>query len=212
MSRKRIIRGHYEPRITPDRQSYDVHDWADAASQHTRFEVLAAAVELAGKCLLDVGCGLGDLLGFLDRRRVDVDYTGVDIVQKMIVSARARHRAGRFLCADVFAADPAEIAEIADRRYDVVYCSGTFNLDLGNNREFLPRAVGRLLDLTDGHVVFNLLHARSADQYSHCFYFEPADVLRLLEPLGCRCDIIDDYLPADFTVLCRTSPGGSSCR
>ena len=211
MSRKRIIRGHYEPRITPDRQSYDVHDWADATSQHARFEVLEANVELAGKRLLDVGCGLGDLLDFLEQRRIDVDYTGVDIVRKMIVSARARHRGGRFLCADVFAADPAEITEIADRRYDVVYCSGTFNLDLGNNREFLPRAVVRLLELTDGHVVFNLLHARAAEQYSHCFYFEPADVLALLEPLGCRCRIIDDYLPADFTVLCRKSQGGSSC-
>ena len=92
----------------------------------------------------------------------------------------------------------------------MVYCSGTFNLDLGNNREFLPRAVGRMLDLCDGHVVFNLLDARTADPYSHCCYFDPADVLKLLEPLPCQCDIIDDYLPADFTVLCRKSEGGSS--
>ena len=212
MSRKRTIRNHYEPRVTPDRQSYDVHDWADAASQRRRFEVLLAAVDLSGVRLLDVGCGLGDLLEFLDARGVEVDYTGVDIVEKMIVSARARHTAGRFLCADVFAADLTSIAELADRRYDVAYCSGTFNLNLGNNREFLPRAVARMLDLTDGHVVFNLLDARTSDPYSHCCYFEPADVLELLDPLPCACDIIDSYLPADFTVLCRKLTEGSPPR
>ena len=68
MSKIKKIRRHYEHRITPERENFDVLDWACAESQQTRFAVLADNVELAGRSLLDIGCGLGDLRTFLDER------------------------------------------------------------------------------------------------------------------------------------------------
>jgi SAM-dependent methyltransferase len=198
MSRKKIIRAHYERRIEPGRASHDVLDWSDAPAQHARFEVLVRHVALGGKSLLDVGCGLGDLYGFLQGRGIPVDYTGVDLVDKLVRAARRAHPGGRFLCADVFDAH-----EFRGRRFDVVFCSGAFNLNLGNNREFLPQAAARLMELAGEVAVFNLLHHRTTDRYDHCFYYDPAEVRAALKGLGWRVQIVEDYLPNDFSVICR---------
>jgi len=200
VSRKKI-RTHYEHRISPHRESYDILDWSDAASQQARFEVLAKHVELRGKRLLDVGCGLGDLLTFLRSREMDVDYTGVDLLEKMTTEAGRRNPGGRFICADVF--DPAADQPFEPESFDVVFCSGAFNLNLGNNIQFIPLAARRMLGLSGCCVVFNLLHKRQAAEEERYFHWDPAEVLKLLQPLDCDCQIIDDYLPNDFTVLCR---------
>ena len=207
MSRKKIIRSHYEPRIAPGRDSHDVLDWSDPAAQQARFEVLVRHVGLAGKSLLDVGCGLGDLWAFLHARRIPVDYTGVDLLEKMVLAARQKHPAGRFVCADVF-----DGRSLADQRFDVVFCSGAFNLDLGNNREFLPRAAARLMELAREAVMFNLLHHRTAERHGHCFYYDPAEVQTAMEAIGCNVEIADDYLPNDFTVICRKAPRAAGGR
>jgi SAM-dependent methyltransferase len=203
MSRKKAIHAHYEPRISPDREHHEILDWADSASQQARFEALIRHVDLAGKSLLDVGCGLGDLWAFCQKRRIPVDYTGVDLIEKMVAAARQKHPAMRFVHADVFADNPFEPGSFA-----VVFCSGTFNLRLGNNQEFLAVALERLLEIARETVAFNLLHRRAAQRHGHCFYYDPDEVRRLLERFPCDGTIHDDYLPNDFTVICRKRPAG----
>jgi len=190
-------------------------DWASAESQRARFEVLINNVDLAGLALLDIGCGLGDLWAMLKQRRIDVRYTGVDILEKMIDAARARHRDGEFICADVFAADRSDQTvpgRFKADSFDVVFCSGAFNLDLGNNREFLPVAVARMLQLARRAAVFNLLHERAKFAEDGYFYCGPREVLAMIDPLrpqGWTLRILDDYLPNDFTVICsNTRPPG----
>ncbi len=204
MSRRKAIHRHYEPRILPGRENFDVLDWGDAGAQRKRFGVLVDHVPLAGKTLLDVGCGLGDLWAYLKERDVDVQYTGVDLIEKMIAAARRQHDDAAFVCGDIFAGEPPKIGTV-----DVVFCSGAMNLELGNNREFLPLAMRRMLDLAREAVVVNLLHVRTPepDKYDHCAYYDPADVLAGLADLPCDAHVVDDYLPNDFTVICRkTSP------
>ena len=200
MSRRKKIRHHYEPRIHPARESFDILDWSNAASQLARFKVLADNVDLAGKSLLDVGCGLGDLWKFLAQRQISANYTGVDLLEKMIAEAGQRCPGARFVAADIFTGEA-----FADERFDVVFCSGAFNLNLGNNLEFIGRAVRRMLELSRRWVIFNLLHERARLPGSSPIYFysEPEEILELLEPFGCRVRIVDDYLPNDFTTICE---------
>lgn len=198
MSKKKEIGSHYEPRLTDLTENYDILDWASASSQEARFAVLADNVELAGKSLLDVGCGLGDLWAYLCRRGIAVDYLGIDILEKMVQAARQRHPEARFEQADIFAADALPAAG-----YDVVFCSGALNLNLGNNRKFLPMAIARLGRLTRQYLVFNLLHHRAAGGMERYFYYDPEDVRSLLAGAWPSVCILDHYLPNDFTVICR---------
>ncbi len=198
MSKAKNISRHYEHRIDDGRANFDVLDWASAESQRTRFGVLADNIDLTGKSILDVGCGLGDLLTFIERRGIDVKYTGVDILEKMVIAARDQHGEATFLRADVFGADP-----FAGEKFDLVFCSGTFNLNLGNNRSFLPVAIAALLEYSCQYVVFNLLKTNTPHQDRTYFYHNPDDVRKMLAPLPCDTQIIEGYLPNDFTVICR---------
>ena len=200
MSKRRAIHDHYEHRARQaDRlAAHDVVDWGDPQAQLKRFAVLADNVPLAGRSLLDVGCGLGALWEFLRQRGLDVEYTGVDIVAEMVRAAQARHPDVRFVHADIFAENP-----FAPGRFHVAFVSGTFNLNLGNNRDFLPTAIGRLLEIASEFAVFNLLHHRTPAKYDHCVYWEPAEVLAIAQPLCGKVTLIEDYLPNDFTVLCH---------
>ncbi len=203
MSRKRRILDHYDHRIQPGRASFDVLDWSDRDSQLKRFAVLPANVELDGKTLLDVGCGLGDLWAFLNAHDISVEYVGVDLSEKMVCAARRLHPDAEFVSGDVFKDEV-----FPPGAFDVVFASGVFNLDLGNNREFLARAVRRLLDLAGECVVFNLLHTRADVCHEGYVYYDPAEVLKDLEALSCHVTVVDDYLDGDFTLICRKVDAG----
>ena len=205
MNRKKRIRRHYRPRITPRRENYDILDWASAESQRARFAVFAREIDLAGKSLLDVGSGLGDLWAYLKARGLYVDYTGVDILKDMVRVAERTHPDARFIQADIFASEP-----FGDRQFDVVFCSGAMNLNLGNNRAFLPTAAARFWGLAREAAVFNLLHTRDAGTDETYFYHDPDDVLGLLSDLPCRIRIVDNYLPNDFTVICTPEKKGQT--
>jgi SAM-dependent methyltransferase len=236
MSKKKIIRQHYEPRITGGRPGFEILDWASAASQEARFAVLVdhvLAKDPDARTLLDVGCGIGDLWTYLVKRRIAVDYTGVDILEKMVNEARKRHPGVKFVQADIFTAgtreqgigtspsssipNPSSSIPSPNSLFpipflsDVVFCSGAFNLNLGNNLQFLPHAIGRMCELSRRYVVFNLLHRRAATETHRYFYSDPADVRRLLTSPACDVRIIDDYLPNDFTVICRKCDPAANC-
>jgi len=200
MTKSQRIRRHYQPRIVSGRENYDVVDWSSAEAQQVRFAVLADNVPLAGRTLLDVGCGLGDLWAYLKGRGIEADYCGVDLLPEMTASAAEKHPDARFVCGDIF--DPDGSAMVVGGHFDVVFCSGTLNLELGNNTEFLPEALRRMLELSKEHMVVNLLHARCEMRYPHCAYYDPQAVMEIMEPMNCKIRLIDDYLPNDFTVIC----------
>lgn len=197
MSRKRKIQEHYEWRISPHRENYEILDWASPASQQARFKVLADKVDLSNKSILDVGCGLGDLWAYFKARKIDVRYTGVDILEKMVQAARDRHPDATFVHADLFVSNP-----FGPDSFDVVFSSGIFNLTLDNNLQFLTFAAGEMLKIARSQLVFNLLHIRGRTGDKTYFHYDPPQVRSLLADLDCTLEIVDGYLPNDFTVIC----------
>src|SRR5262249_15240883 len=96
-------------------------DWGSAQSQQLRFEVLANVGGLRGTRILDVGCGLGDLLTWLGANQIEVDYTGIDITPEMINIAQGRFPRGRFLKGGLDTLGESELG-----RFDYVFASGIF--------------------------------------------------------------------------------------
>jgi predicted TPR repeat methyltransferase len=191
------IRSHYEHRIQSQRESFDVLDWASAQSQRKRFEVFIEHVDLEGKSLLDVGCGLGDLCIELRRRGISASYTGLDLLEKMVNEARRRCPEGDFRVGNLF--DPEASYQ---GMWDVSFASGVFNLNLGNNEQFVPFAVGRMMRHSRRKVVFNMLHQRRTFEPQRYYYSHPDKIRRALAAMGWDLEIIEGYLPNDFTVIC----------
>ncbi|MCL1887901.1 MAG: methyltransferase domain-containing protein [Kiritimatiellaeota bacterium] len=205
--RREHIREHYVPRIREDEPGWKILDWASGESQHLRFEALAKhlrqqrgtglpACADAPCCLLDVGCGTADLSAFLAREAPGVCYTGVDLLPEIVAEAKRRHPD-----ADVAQGDVFDGGVFPPLSFDVVFCSGVFNLELGNNEAFLARALPVLWSLAREAVVVNFLHARAAVKFADCHYYAPDDVTRLCRALTPCVTLDENYLPNDFTVI-----------
>lgn len=132
--------------------------WKSRATQTVRFDVLLSMVKLTGMCILDAGCGLGDLSSHLNHVGVEFrQYVGVDGLPRMVEKAIARNLPrSEFLAVD-FVTDPAVFKM---KRPDVVFFSGSLNtLDEENAR----RIVYDAFDAATSAVVFNFLSDRCSE-------------------------------------------------
>jgi len=106
---------------------------------------------------------------------------------EMIEVAQNQNPNLTLVCADIFKDD------IFSDKFDVVYSSGIFNIDLGNNYEFLSNAILRFVSLTEKYVIFNLLADTSLDKESGYFYFNKSKVENILRTLS----IVNQYTRPD---------------
>ena len=90
----------------------------------------------SGMSVLDVGCGLGNLLDAFQERNIPVEYSGIDLIPDMVEKARMRFPEARWFCCDIFSHSP-----FREKEFDAVYASGIFNINLGNNMCFLLKAL-----------------------------------------------------------------------
>lgn len=192
------IKSYYEANNIKDFPDYYIQGWENETAQKLRFKELIGPRNLDGKKILDVGCGTGNLLEYIRTLYKNFDYTGVDILEHMIDRARKKKLEGRFLCIDLFKNNP-----FPKQSFDVIFSSGIFNLNLGNNKKFLLDAVKVFEQLSRNTISFNLLWDRSPDPEDTYYYFSPEEVRQWLTDIyGQSCDIsiMKGYLSNDFTV------------
>ncbi|KNY29627.1 class I SAM-dependent methyltransferase [Pseudobacteroides cellulosolvens] len=201
MSKIEMIKQYYEPNLGKGLPDFKVLGWESREAQYMRFEMFGKNIEIENKKLLDVGCGLGNLIEYLSEKGVSFDYTGVDISQKMIDYAKKRNPTFRFLCLDIFNDNT-----FSPHDFDIVYTSGIFNLNLGNNNEFVEIALKRLFYLARSVVAFNLLHHKSPDKDDRYFYFSPEEIVETIKHFKCDLSdiqVIEGYLKNDFMIICK---------
>ena len=173
--------------------------WASPATQAVRFDAIARMADLAGKSVLDVGCGRADLLDFLlDRGVRPHDYIGIEAVDVLAAEAERRQAAAnrvpaRIIRAD-FIRDPARLFVGAD----AVVFSGSLNT--ADDDRFYE-TLGRAFDATAEVLVFNFLASASLAASGDLYWRKPDDVLRFARQLSADARSLDGYLDGDCTVL-----------
>jgi len=195
------IREHYAPRICAGDPGWKILDWASEEGQRLRFEALVKFLKGSrglSPSILDVGCGTADLFAYMQNEMPGVRYTGVDLLAEIVAEAKRRHPDAEVLQGDVFRQNM-----FPPRSFDAVFCSGVFNLELGNNVAFVERALPVLGSLARGAAVVNFLHARAAQKFEGCHYYEPEKITALCEQFAPRVELDEGYLESDFTVVMR---------
>ena len=86
--------------------------------QNNRFKILLDIGIKDGDTILDFGCGLGDLYGYLIENNYKVNYLGVDICDFLIEGAKKKYPSGNFLTIN-------NLSEI-DFNFDWFISSGVF--------------------------------------------------------------------------------------
>ena len=200
MKKLDIIKSYYEGNMARGLPEYGILGWESEEAQRTRFDIMLSRVDLEGKKLLDVGCGTGNLYEYIKSKGINVKYTGVDILGKMIEKARAKSLDAEFINVDTFKNNI-----FAQKSFDIIYTSGIFNLDLGNNKEFLADALDLFFRISRETVVFNLLNIASPNREDRYFYFHPNEVSEILAEFSdilVKTEFVESYLDNDFTIVC----------
>ena len=205
-NKKSIIIGHYIDKVKdfniPD---YKVLDWESEEAQVIRFKTLLDHFNMYNSILLDVGCGLGNLAQYIDKQNINLYYIGIDIIPEMIERAKIKTYKNinpQFMTIDFF-----KNSNIEDD-FDYIYSSGIFNLNLGNNEDFLKSAIENFLIAARKGVCFNLLDISCREKYGNkYYYYKKNNVLKMVNTivskLNIRCNVYisDEYLSNDFSVF-----------
>lgn len=85
-------------------------------------DVLAEVMKESFSDLLDAGCGTGAMLAMFRKDCPDKNYTGIDLSEKMIETAKKKELDG--VC---FVAGDCEELPFAENHFDVVTCSTSFH-------------------------------------------------------------------------------------
>lgn len=165
-----------------------------------RFQILVEGFsDIRTARILDFGCGIGHLLGFLQRRGYTGEYVGYDISEGMIELARSRYPDARFEHRNLLDSPPEE-------SFDIAFVSGVFNNATDCNRTFMERSLRVLFQSVRQGVAFNALsryvHYRDESLY-YCCPMEVFDFCK--SELTPRVALRHDYelkpnvIPFEFT-------------
>jgi SAM-dependent methyltransferase len=168
--------------------------------QWVRFEAAFEGVrENECRSLVDIGCGFGDLLGYLRQRGWKGRYTGVELVPELIAEARKRY--ANDAAATFISADGQTFA--LPSKADMAVALGIFNHRLHqDNFEFVRQTIENMWGLTEKILVCDFLSTSSDPdrRREDLFYADPRDIYGLAARYSRRVAIHHAYMPFEFQV------------
>jgi ubiquinone/menaquinone biosynthesis C-methylase UbiE len=169
--------------------------WGNEDSQHLRFEVLFRGLDPKGKTILDVGCGLGDLIPYLDRRtNGDFKYIGIDIAEKLIKNAVSTYGGeGReFYVGDIFSLKVPDV--------DISILSGALSFKTSGIEEYARETMRIMFEFSREAASLNFLTKYVDFELEKNQHYQPEAVYSWSKKLSKRVNLIDDYPLYEFTI------------
>ena len=175
--------------------------WGTVESQHLRFECLLRDFDLHGKTILDVGCGLGDLVSYLDQRTCgDFTYYGIDIASSLVTAARNHFQSHNctFLCGDLFTLDLPLV--------DISVASGSLSFAQPNIEPYAQQVLQRMFQLSSVGISANFLTSFADYQLPKNHHYDPSTVFTWAKRISRYVTLIHDYDLYEFTIKILRNP------
>jgi|694.fasta_scaffold16290_8 ubiquinone/menaquinone biosynthesis C-methylase UbiE len=178
--------------------------WGSQADQILRFDVLFRGIDPKGKTILDVGCGLGDLIPYLEHRTgSDFRYIGLDVADRLIDDARKVHRNDRytFLHGDLLSVKLPEI--------DISVMSGALSLRSDGIVEYAKQTMDEMFVISREAACLNFLSKYVDYELEKNQHYQPEQVFSWARTIASKVNLYHDYPLFEFTVqLLRTEAIG----
>lgn len=160
--------------------------------QPIRFKILSEIGDLSNCSILDVGCGFGDLYGFLMKKGLTIEYTGVDINPNLIEIARNIYPHAQFEVKDFLEGNKGE--------FDWVFSSGFFNFRLPDNKSFIRTMLKKMFEMCKKGIAADFLSSYVEFRNEDAYYTCPEDVFTFCRTLSRRVTLRHDYMPFEFCI------------
>lgn len=196
-----IIHFHRHRLSAYGKGSFGALGWKSMESQTKRFEVIASAWNLNGASILDVGCGYGDLKGYLDQRFTDFHYTGIDQQPEFIAEAKQLYvntPHTYFFQTDFTQADFPKV--------DYVIASGALSYR-SVNTHFVYEMIAKMYSTAHCGIAFNLFNVETFPVHPILVGHNIKAVQSFCEVLCPHVRVITGYFDDDYTFVLDHSLG-----
>ncbi len=166
--------------------------WRDKKSQQDRFKILSEVGNMTGKSVLDEGCGLGDFYAYLQNAFGSINYTGVDINERLITAARAKYPGTRFELSDfsLYTLEPIDYA----------LASGTFTFRVPNHIQIYFGQIKKMYEASRIATAFNFLNADNFEGNRLYATYTLSEMYDFCRSLTDKITVRDDYSSEDYTL------------
>ncbi|HEA15483.1 hypothetical protein LCGC14_1540930 [marine sediment metagenome] len=172
------------------------------AAQNVRFKIFLEQIPLDSN-VIDLGCGLGDMLAYFRLHGFTGGYLGYDFVPEFINSAKNKFvddAKAQFEVFDIFKNSMSE-------QYDYILISGVFNNKLDDNLTFIMQTLDKSFLSCKKSVIFNALSSYVEYEDPTLFYINPINLFdECKQNLTPFIDLKHDYVikkggfPYEFTM------------
>ena len=196
---------HYQRSKVSGADNAKVQGWYSFDSQQVRFQALCLPLELAGKSVLDLGCGYGDLKQYFDEtsraqpsenNRI-ASYLGIDQQSAFVKVARAR-----FVNSANTDFINADFSNVILPNVDVIIVSGSLNY-FSRELNYLYKLITAMYESTEYAVAFNLLDNRYFTSGKTLVAYNPNEVLNFCLSVCPNSQLFDNYAKNDFTIIMK---------
>jgi SAM-dependent methyltransferase len=145
--------------------------------------------------ILDVGCGFGHMLDYLNAWNIKAQYTGIDIFTPFVEIARQRHPEADFRTLNI-------LEEKIGETWDWVFLIGAFNVAPENARwwSYVQEMLRRMFALCTRGVAVDFLSSYVDFQKEKAFHAKPEKVFSFAKTLTRRVALRHDYMAYEFTL------------
>lgn len=163
-----------------------------------RFDVLSGLLDLNNKSILEVGCGLGHYLQYLQKKYKKFKYTGFDINENFIKECWKKYPKYDFELRNIIE------KPVKENTYDAVYFVGGFNYSFIKNPEMMTKKMLKAMFIASRKVCAISMTSIYVDKeyklpYMH--YYDPCEIFTYAKTLTKKVSLYHNYLPHDFTIV-----------
>lgn len=184
--------------------------WGRSRYQLKRFGDLVHALDsrdIAGRSVLDIGCGLGDLYSYLQQRRMAPSaYRGIDINERFVEIASRRYPQAAFEHRDLLLRP--YVRPVADTGVMLGIMNFKIAHQMSYARALITRAFGGIRSVLVVNAISDV-HNEDYPREPFIHYYKPHDLFRFAQTLTPFCSLVHDYRGEpqnEFMLVLRKRP------
>ena len=189
---------YYDKKCHKYGKSHKAVGWVSRETQFTRYRLLNEKLKESWVSVLDIGCGQGDFLEFLQSIQWNGEYKGVDLSEEMINQSRQRYPHVEWQTSSLERLDESVTA-------DWVVAFGVFSLrDEMGKFPNIRKLITRLYQHSKKAVVVNTLSSFAPEakiEGLKFVYYDPMILLSIALSLTNKVELIHGTLPNDVTLI-----------
>jgi SAM-dependent methyltransferase len=190
----KLDKGKYLKSLAVHGISPKAMQWKDYRSAALRYRAITANVDIDHKSVVDIGCGMGDILPYLYAKSDNFQYLGVDVNPQFIEIAKKRYDGHEFKVVDPFKEDLGQ-------KFDIVILCGALNANMEDWLKNRKQKIQKLYDMANNAVVFNMAGGLAAlENNSRVAYADAQEILNFCTTLTPQVVLQAHYHPKDFTI------------